>query len=187
MVKNKAIFLDRDGVINRAIIVNKKAYSPRRIKNFKIYKDIRNLNKFKKNYYLIVITNQPDLKNKKIDLKILKRFHNLINTNVKIDKYYVCPHTDNEKCKCRKPKIGLFLKAKKKFNLDLKKSIFIGDRWKDMIAGNKARCKNIFIDRNYSETKSKKFKYIFKVRTTAEAIKKIKYLQSLHHHVQKKI
>jgi D-glycero-D-manno-heptose 1,7-bisphosphate phosphatase len=176
MKKNKAIFLDRDGVINRVIMINKKPHSPRKVKDFKVYKDIYKLNKFKKNYYLIVITNQPDLKNKKIDIKILKKFHAIIDRNIQIDKYYVCAHTDIDKCNCRKPKIGFFIDAKKKFNLDLKKSIFIGDRWKDMVAGNKIKCKNIFIDRNYSETKLKIFKYMFKVRTTSDAIKKIKYL-----------
>ena len=171
MKKNKAIFLDRDGVLNFPIIRNKKPFSPINNKQFKIYDAVKKLNKFRQNYYLIVITNQPDIKTKKISLKTLKSFHNKINKKIKIDKFYICTHTNEDKCKWRKPNIKFFLDAKKKYKINFKKSYFIGDRWKDMIAGNKIKCKNIFINKNYAETKNFMFKYDFICKDLKSAIK----------------
>ena len=85
--------------------------------------------------------------------------------------FYVCYHDDNHDCNCRKPKIGLFLKAKKKWNINFKKSIMIGDRWKDIEAGNKLGCKTYFIDYKYKE--SKKIMYNYKVNNLLEAAKHI--------------
>ena len=175
MKKNKAIFLDRDGVINFPIIKNNQPFSPRKLKEFKIYKDFKLLKKFRKVFYLIVVTNQPDIKNRKLSQKKLNIFHQKINEIVKIDKFYICKHTDDDKCECRKPKTKFFFDAKKKFKLKLNKSYFIGDRWKDMKAGNKIKCKNIFIDRKYSETQKNSFKYDYKCNSFKEAIKFIDY------------
>ena len=69
---------------------------------------------------------------------------------------FVCYHDDHDNCVCRKPKPGLLLEAVKKWDIDLKKSYMIGDRWKDVEAGRSAGCKTIFIDCNYGETKPKK-------------------------------
>ena len=115
--KNKAIFLDRDGVINRTIIKNHKPYPPKTINKFKVYNDVKLLNNLKKKYYLIIITNQPDVKNKIIKKELVKKFHKKILNNLLVDKIYVCYHNDQDKCSCRKPGIKYFLDAKKKFNL----------------------------------------------------------------------
>ena len=176
MVKkiNKAIFLDRDGVINKPIIRNYKPYSPRSLSQFKIYKDIKLLKNFKKNYFLIIITNQPDVKTKKIRKEMIKKFHNKITNLLKIDKIYICYHTDEDKCLCRKPGIKFFLDAKKKFNLSLKKSYFIGDRWKDMRAGSKAQCINIFLDKKYKESSKYDFNFSYRCNNLKGAINYIK-------------
>ena len=68
---------------------------------------------------------------------------------------FVCYHDDHDNCKCRKPKLGLLLEARKKWDINLKKSYIIGDRWKDIEAGKSAGCKTIFIDCNYKEAKPK--------------------------------
>ncbi len=172
--KNKAIFLDRDGVINRTIIKNHKPYPPKTINKFKVYNDVKLLNNLKKKYYLIIITNQPDVKNKIIKKELVKKFHKKILNKLLVDKIYVCYHNDQDKCSCRKPGIKFFLDAKKKFNLSLKKSYFIGDRWRDMLAGNKAKCINIFLDRNYFENFKYKFKYHYKCKNLKQAINYIK-------------
>ena len=171
MKKNKAIFFDRDGVINRALIKNKKPFSPTKLQDFKIYKDFKIFNKLKKKFYFIIITNQPDLRNKKITKKLMNAFHKKINNVVKMNKIIVCDHIDIDKCDCRKPRNGSILKMKKQFNLNLKESYLIGDRWKDMVAGNRSKCINIFIDRNYKETKGKRFKYKIKCKSLNEAYK----------------
>ena len=173
MQKNKAIFFDRDGVINHPIIINRKPFSPRKLKEFKIYNGFKKFNKLKKKYIFIIVTNQPDLKNNKISERMLNIFHKKINKIVKIDKIYVCPHMQSDNCKCRKPKIGSFLLAKEKYNIDFKKSILIGDRWKDMKAGEKIKCINIFIDRGYTESIDKKIKYKYLCHSIDEAFKKV--------------
>lgn len=61
------------------------------------------------------------------------------------EKAYICPHTDEYKCKCRKPEIGLLLKAKEEYNLDLSKCVVIGDRWSDMMAGDRAGMKKVLV------------------------------------------
>ena len=107
--KNKAIFLDRDGVINRTIIKNHKPYPPKTINKFKVYNDVKLLNNLKKKYYLIIITNQPDVKNKIIKKELVKKFHKKILNKLLVDKIYVCYHNDQDKCSCRKPGIKLLL------------------------------------------------------------------------------
>jgi D-glycero-D-manno-heptose 1,7-bisphosphate phosphatase len=171
MKKNKAIFFDRDGVINRPIIKNKKPFSPRNTSEFIIYKDFKKFNNIKDDFIFIIITNQPDLRNKKIKKKQINIFHNKINKVVKMKDIFICKHIDRDKCDCRKPKNGGILKMQSKHNIDLKKSYFIGDRWKDMVAGSRSKCINIFIDRKYHETKGKKFKCKFRCKNIGEAFK----------------
>ena len=113
MVKySKAVFLDRDGVINRPIIYKHKPYSPRLIKDFKLIKNVKKAIKILKfkGYKVIIITNQPDAKlNSKIKIISINKTKNIL----KIDKIYSCFHNDQDNCQCRKPKIGNILKAKK--------------------------------------------------------------------------
>ena len=72
-----------------------------------------------------------------------------------MDDIFVCYHDDKDNCNCRKPKPGLLLQAIKKWNVDFKKSFIIGDRWRDIQAGEKIGCKTIFIDYKYKEKKPK--------------------------------
>ena len=81
--------------------------------------------------------------------------NNYLKDEIKLDDIFVCYHDDHDNCKCRKPKPGLLLEASKKWNIDLKKSYMIGDRWRDIEAGRCVECKTIFIDCNYKETKPK--------------------------------
>ena len=156
--KNRAIFLDRDGIINKSIVYNKKARSPRDLKEFKInYKIKKYLEFFKKKFFFnIIITNQPEVKRGFVKKKIINYFHKKIKKELPIDKIYVCYDTDN-KSFFRKPNPGMLIKASKDNKIDLKKSYFIGDRYKDIYAGNRVKCKTVFIDYNYDEKKPKKF------------------------------
>lgn len=137
--KRKAIFLDRDGVINKEIDQLSK------IKDFKIYnfsaKAIKKINK--SDYLTIVITNQPMIAKGFMSESDLNEIHKKLETDLglegaKIDAIYYCPHHPEKgfvgeipklkiKCHCRKPDIGLIEKAVSDFNLDLSKSFLIGD------------------------------------------------------------
>ena len=124
MVKKKCIFLDRDGVLNRSIIKNNKAYAPKKISQFFFLPKVkRAIKKLKKKFLLVIISNQPDVGKKKINLKEIKKMNNRIISELKIHDIYYCFHKQNQSCKCRKPRTLLFKKAIKKFNIDVKKAI----------------------------------------------------------------
>jgi D-glycero-D-manno-heptose 1,7-bisphosphate phosphatase len=161
--KNKAFFFDRDGILNKSIIKNQKPYSPRfpnELKlNHKFLPFIKELKK--KNYIIIVVTNQPDIKRGKLTKYSLKIINSIIKKYFLVDEIYVCMHDKVDKCNCRKPKPGMLKKAMKKLNIDLKKSFLVGDRNKDVEAGNSVGCTTIFIDYNYDDLKPKNYDYKF--------------------------
>ena len=151
----KAIFLDRDGVINKIFIKNNLPFSPPTFDLLEILPGVKEsiLRLKKLNFVCLVVTNQPDVSRGKIEKKIVIKMNNYLKDEIKLDDIFVCYHDDADNCKCRKPKPGLLLEACKKWNIDLKRSYMIGDRWKDIEAGKSAGCKTIFIDCNYKETK----------------------------------
>jgi D-glycero-D-manno-heptose 1,7-bisphosphate phosphatase len=152
---NKAIFLDRDGVLVKSFIRKRKSFAPTKLKDFRIYKEskkcVKKLNSL--GFKIFVITNQPDVGKKLISKNTLNKMHNHLKKQIEIDKIYTCTHTQEQKCMCRKPKTAMVLKAAKVYKINLKKSYMIGDRSSDILCGNKAGCKTIFINRNYKEKK----------------------------------
>lgn len=153
MVKsNKAVFLDRDGVLNIPKIIKNKSYAPTNLKDFRLYPNVSKFCKLlkKKGYLLIVISNQPDYLKKKISLKILHEMNNKLKKKIEFDDIYVAL-SSNKKNFFKKPNPGMLLKAKKKYKINFKKSFLIGDRFTDIETANKVGCKSIFINRNYNE------------------------------------
>ena len=153
----KAIFLDRDGVINKTFIKNGLPYSPPTFELLEILPGVKEsiLRLKKLNFVCLVVTNQPDVSRGIIEKETVIKMNNYLKDEIKLDDFFVCYHDDHDNCKCRKPKPGLLLEASKKWDIDLKKSYMIGDRWKDIEAGKNAGCKTIFIDHNYKEAKPK--------------------------------
>ena len=152
--KNKAIFLDRDGVLVKSVIKNKKGYAPKNMDEFSLYPNIaESCTKLKKKkYLLIIITNQPDLGEKLIKEKVFNEMNKILNSLIFYDKLYVSrSHFLNSYF--RKPNPGLFNLAIKKYKLDISKCFMIGDRKSDIDAASKVKCKSIFINRNYIEEK----------------------------------
>ena len=154
---NKAIFLDRDGVINKSFVKNGLPFSPPSFNELKILTGVKEsiFRLQKLNFICLVVTNQPDVSRGKIEKKTVIKMNNYLKKELKLDDIFVCYHDDHDNCKCRKPKPGLLLEAAMKWNVDLKKSYMVGDRWKDVDAGKCAGCKTIFIDYSYKETKPK--------------------------------
>ena len=162
MVKKlKAIFFDRDGtLIKTKLSKDNKPIAIKNIKELEIYQSVKKiLNKLSKDYLIFLITNQPDVGRKKNTKKNVEEINNHLKDVLPIKKIYTC-YCDNNNCKYRKPNIGMILDASNQFNLDLKKSFVIGDRWKDITAGVKAKCKTIFINRNYNEKVEHKADFI---------------------------
>ena len=155
---NKAVFLDRDGVINKPIIIDGKSYAPRLLKDFKIFPRVKSdVKKLRNNgFKVFVISNQPDIGNKLIKKKTLIEMHKLLKAKVPVNKIYFCPHTKIDRCKCRKPKPGMIIKASNESKIYLKESYVVGDRKTDIDAGLKVGCKTIFVNHNYDEKKPTK-------------------------------
>ena len=154
---NKAVFLDRDGVLVKSLIKNKKGYAPLSLQDFKIYKHSKKCVKKLKSlgFKIFVVTNQPDIGKKLLRKKELNKMHKILKKKTNIKKIYTCTHTSEQYCACRKPKPGMLIKAAKVYNIDLKKSYMVGDRAIDITCGRRAGCKTIFINRNYIEKKPK--------------------------------
>lgn len=155
-----AIFLDRDGVINKVLLNNGNPFSPRRLEDFELLPEVGSiLNSFKKMGFVnIIVTNQPDIARGLMKMKELNKMHALIRERLPIDDIMVCPHDDADNCGCRKPKYGLLLEAANKWNIDLKKSYLVGDAWKDIEAGKQAGCKTVIIDMPYNQEAAADFR-----------------------------
>lgn len=151
--KQKAIFLDRDGVLNHAIIKNGKPYPPASIAELTLPKDVLPaLNLLKSaGYLLICVTNQPDIARGTTTKETIEAIHTKLMSLLPLDAIRACYHDDNDHCFCRKPLPGLLLQAAQDYAIDLKNSIMIGDRWKDIEAGQQAGCKTIWINQHYQE------------------------------------
>ena len=155
--KIPAVFLDRDGILSRAIVVNRKSYAPRRISEFKLLPGAReSVSRLKKvGFIVIVVTNQPDIGNGLIDRNLVETMHEKLRKNTKVDCIYMCPHRQIDGCHCRKPKPLMLLEASMKHEIDLRKSFLVGDRASDIEAGIRAGCSTIFVNRNYAESSPK--------------------------------
>ena len=168
-----AIFLDRDGVINRAVVKNNKPFAPIKMKQFHFYKNIEKyIKKLKVYFYIFVITNQPDISTGKQSEKNLNLINKKISKIYNIDEICVCTHTKYDKCKCRKPKNYFFTYIKKKYHFELKKSYFIGDMYVDYEFAKKSNINFYLIQKSYNkelQLKSKKNKF----KSTKEALKDI--------------
>ena len=150
----KCFFFDRDGVLNKSIVKNGKPYSPTKISELIIDDDAQDIIRYlkSKNFLIIVVTNQPDVKRKKVSKDFILKIHKILKKNLKYDDLYVC-YEDNDNSFYRKPKPGMLFSAKKKWSIELRKSFLIGDRNKDIKAGLSAGVKTIFLDNNYKEKK----------------------------------
>ncbi|MDI6856133.1 MAG: D-glycero-beta-D-manno-heptose 1,7-bisphosphate 7-phosphatase [Candidatus Thermoplasmatota archaeon] len=148
MKKSKAIFLDRDGVINR----NRADY----VKNWQEFVFLPNAKEAiklltDKNFKIIIVTNQSAVGREIITEEQLQEIHRkmvkeLEKAGGKIEKIYYCPHAPWDNCKCRKPKPGMLLKASQELGIDLKKAFFIGDDKKDLEAGKAVGCKTLIVN-----------------------------------------
>ena len=148
----KAVFFDRDGVLNRLVIRNGAYYSPQKIEDFKIKKDaiqvIKDVQKL--GYLTIVVSNQPDIARGKMKQSELNKMTALLYDELNVDDVLYCTHDDNDNCNCRKPKPGLILSAQEKCKIDLSKSFMIGDTWKDVYAAKNCGLKMVLINKEYN-------------------------------------
>jgi D-glycero-D-manno-heptose 1,7-bisphosphate phosphatase len=147
-----AVFLDRDGVLNRAVVRGGKPYPPSSLEALEILPDVEEaLLRLKgAGYRLVVVTNQPDVARGDQDRRVVESINAALVARLPLDEVRVCYHDDRDDCACRKPKPGLLLQQPA---YDLGRSIMVGDRWRDVEAGRRAQVRaTILIDRGYNET-----------------------------------
>lgn len=169
----RAVFLDRDGVINRAIVRDGKPYPPRKLDELRILPGVREACRRMREagYLLILATNQPDIARGSADVREVSSIHDHLSRYLRLDAVKVCPHDDAAQCDCRKPKPGLLLDAAREWSIDLAASFFVGDRWRDIEAGQRAGCRALFIDYCYKERRPEPpFTVVASLREAAEHI-----------------
>jgi D-glycero-D-manno-heptose 1,7-bisphosphate phosphatase len=147
----KAVFLDRDGVINANLDRNGKPVAPTSLAEFRILPGVVEAARRLKDagFLLVIATNQPDVRNGITPQATMEAMHDEIRKLIPVTDIMICLHNDDDDCACRKPKPGLLLDAAAKHGIDLKRSYFVGDRWKDVRAGQAAGCRTLFVDYGY--------------------------------------
>jgi D-glycero-D-manno-heptose 1,7-bisphosphate phosphatase len=149
----RAVFLDRDGVVNEAEVKDGRPYSPADATSLRIAAGAaESLARLRQaGYLLLVVTNQPDVARGKQTRQAVEEMNQRIRAELPVDDVLACYHDDDDYCDCRKPKPGLILQAARQCGIDLEKSFMVGDRWRDIDAGANAGCKTILIDFGYRE------------------------------------
>ena len=149
----RAVFLDRDGVLNRAIVREGRPYPPPSAAEMEIVAGApAALARLKdRGFLLLVVTNQPDVARGTQTLDVIQAMHSILRRSLPLDEFLVCPHDDRDACGCRKPAPGLLLKAQARYGIDLRRSFLVGDRWRDIDAGCAAGCRTVFVDFGYRE------------------------------------
>jgi D-glycero-D-manno-heptose 1,7-bisphosphate phosphatase len=149
----RAVFLDRDGVINANTERNGRPVAPTQLAEFRILPGVGDAARRLKaaGFQLVVVTNQPDVANGLTTKASVEAMHAELRKRLPVDDIAVCYHVDADDCACRKPKPGMILDAARKYGIDLARSYLVGDRWRDVQAGQAAGCRTIFIDYGYPQ------------------------------------
>lgn len=135
-MRTPALFLDRDGVINKLVPRDGGWYSPRRVADFEFNEGIEIVREIAAQLGLkvVVVTNQPDIARGKLDLESHLGMMKLVEDALSPDGIYVCPHDTGDNCECRKPKPGLLRRAIDDLGLSVDGSLLVGDRRSDIDA-----------------------------------------------------
>lgn len=172
MVIQKIVFLDRDGILTIPKKSNGKGYAPQSMKEVFFYPDTETaLNQLhEQGFKLIIVSNQPDISTGKISEEFVLETHELIRERFPILDILFCPHNRTQKCRCRKPDVGLFEEALRKWNLSTDRGWMIGDRDSDIEAGIKFGLSTVFLDRGWKEEFGKNANFQAKSLTEATQI-----------------
>jgi D-glycero-D-manno-heptose 1,7-bisphosphate phosphatase len=154
----RAVFLDRDGVINRATVREGRPFPPATEAELAVLPGVPEalLRLRAAGFRLVVVTNQPDVARGVQRREVVDRMHRRLAAELPIDDFRVCDHDDGDGCGCRKPSPGMLEAAARDAGLSLADSFMVGDRWRDIEAGRRAGCAVVFIDRGYDERRPDK-------------------------------
>jgi D-glycero-D-manno-heptose 1,7-bisphosphate phosphatase len=151
--RRRAVFLDRDGVLNQAIVRDGKPYPATCVDEVRILPGVLEALAALEaaGFVLIVVTNQPDVARGRLSRDEVEAIHRYMQTQLPIHDWRTCYHDDRDGCECRKPACGMLVTAALDHGIDLRYSVMVGDRWRDIAAGRAAGCRTIFIDHRYNE------------------------------------
>lgn len=149
----KAVFLDRDGVLNQALVRDGKPFSPMSVDEVKVASDVPGALELlrKAGFCLVMVTNQPDIARGLQSREKVHIINSYLQDGLGIDVVEVCEHDDDDNCDCRKPKPGMLLRAAGRDGISLHQSFMVGDRWRDIEAGRRAGCRTVLIGNGYDE------------------------------------
>lgn len=145
----RAVFLDRDGVLNRVFLhADGKTHPPQSLEQLEILPGVPEacMSLHRAGFLLIVVTNQPDVARGTQRREVVEAIHRELQRRIPLDEIRVCYHDHADDCLCRKPKPGMLLEAAHAWDIDFRKSYMIGDRWTDVEAGRRAGCKTALIN-----------------------------------------
>ena len=147
-----AVFLDRDGVLNRPVVREGKPYPPQSLDELDVLPGVPEavVSLHEARFSLIMVTNQPDVARGTQSQDVVDAINDRLKDQLGLDAVYVCYHDDGE-CTCRKPQPGMLTEAAQTLDLDLPSSFMVGDRWRDIEAGSRAGCRTVMIDYGYDE------------------------------------
>jgi D-glycero-D-manno-heptose 1,7-bisphosphate phosphatase len=152
-MKRRAVFIDRDGVLNRAMVREGRPYPPASVAEVEILpgvvESLRALDDA--GFILIVVSNQPDVARGTTTKGTVEAINAYLAERLPIDRFIMCYHDSGDGCNCRKPRPGMLLAGAREFDVDLASSYMVGDRWRDVEAGVAAGCATIFVDYGYDE------------------------------------
>lgn len=160
-MRRRAVFLDRDGVLNRAVVREGKPYPPATVAEVEILPGVvEALQRLKEaGFVLIVVSNQPDVARGTTRQETVEAINTFLAEHLPVDRFIMCYHDSNDGCDCRKPRPGMLLAGAREFDVDLALSFMVGDRRRDVEAGIAAGCKTIFIDYGYDEKQPQTYDY----------------------------
>jgi D-glycero-D-manno-heptose 1,7-bisphosphate phosphatase len=176
-IRKSAVFLDRDGVLNRPVVRDGRPFPPARLEEFELYPDAVNACAQLKEagFLLVVVTNQPDVGRGMQSREIIDAMHARLRAVIpSLDAIEVCFHAgaaQGEPCECRKPKPGMLLRAAAALDIDLSESFLVGDRWRDVDCAHAAGCRAVLIDHGYREVLKEKPE--FSVSNLSDAVSTI--------------
>jgi D-glycero-D-manno-heptose 1,7-bisphosphate phosphatase len=148
-----AVFLDRDGVLNEAVVRDGRPHPPRSADAVRLLPGVTEACAAlaEAGLRLIVVTNQPDVARGTQALSDVEAINDQLRAALPLDEVVVCPHDDADDCGCRKPRPGMIVDAARRWDIDLACSVTVGDRWRDIAAGRAAGTRTVHIDRHYAE------------------------------------
>ncbi len=149
----RAVYLDRDGVLNRAVVRDGKPYPPASPAELEILPGVPEaLERLRRaGFRLVVVTNQPDVARGKTPLSTIESIHAHMAATLPLDAIEACLHGHDGECDCRKPLPGMLLRDGAAHGVDFSRSFMVGDRWRDIDAGAAAGCRTILIEAGYDE------------------------------------